>query len=160
MLEIVKKTGTDKDEESSNKILKRLDMKSISLKKHEWNLANMVPISTTAHKMTFGHLVILHFREQSFGKPEGHHKQTYYVLGFKKENGMLRWWNLDKCLKSSKAIKRKKPRDQETFFSFSSKGILNTPQHTATSVSNQKLRCCFCWKSCMVFLRCYCLLLA
>ena len=36
-------------EESCNKILKSLDMRPISIKKHESNFANMVPISATKH---------------------------------------------------------------------------------------------------------------
>ena len=38
------------DEESSDKILKILDMRSISTRKHEWNFANMEPTSITTHK--------------------------------------------------------------------------------------------------------------
>ena len=35
-------------------ILKILDMRPISSKKHEWYFANIVPISITKHKMAFG----------------------------------------------------------------------------------------------------------
>ena len=44
------------DEGTSNKILKILEMRPISIKKHEWTFVKMVPISTTKHKMTFGNL--------------------------------------------------------------------------------------------------------
>ena len=38
------------DEGSSKKILETLDMRPISVRNHEWNFANMVPISTTKYK--------------------------------------------------------------------------------------------------------------
>ena len=43
-------------EESFNEISKIMDMRPISMKKHEWIFANMVPISTTKHKMIFSEL--------------------------------------------------------------------------------------------------------
>ena len=39
--------------ESSNEIFKIMDMEPTSIKQHEWDYANMVPISTTKHKMFF-----------------------------------------------------------------------------------------------------------
>ena len=57
-LEISEKTGTEHDEESSKTILNILDMRPTSVKKHEWDFANMLPISSTKHKMTFLNLGI------------------------------------------------------------------------------------------------------
>ena len=40
-------------EEAYNWILKSFDMRSISIEKHEWILANMLPIPTTSHILIF-----------------------------------------------------------------------------------------------------------
>ena len=53
MLSILEKTGTEHNEETSNEMVRILDMKPISIKKHEWTFANMVPISITKHRMIF-----------------------------------------------------------------------------------------------------------
>ena len=50
---MLEKRAPKNDEESSNEILKTLDMKSISSRKHERIFANMVPISITKHEMEF-----------------------------------------------------------------------------------------------------------
>ena len=47
------KQALENDEESSNKILRILDMKPISIKKYEWFFAHMVTIPTTKHSMGF-----------------------------------------------------------------------------------------------------------
>ena len=41
------------DEDPCNKISEIMDMRSISIKKHEWIFVDMVPISISKHKMTF-----------------------------------------------------------------------------------------------------------
>ena len=46
-------------------------MRPISTRKHEWIVANMVPISTTKHKMTFGNLGILVIWGSIFWKARG-----------------------------------------------------------------------------------------
>ena len=43
-------------EESYNEMLRIMNLRSISIKKHEWFFANMVPISTTKHKVAIGEL--------------------------------------------------------------------------------------------------------
>ena len=54
-----KRRGPKHDEESFNKILKILDMRSVFARTHEWDFANMVSMSTTKRKMTVGSLIIL-----------------------------------------------------------------------------------------------------
>ena len=49
-LSIFEKT-TENVEDPSNSISKTMDMRPISIKKHEWMFAKMVPISSTKHKM-------------------------------------------------------------------------------------------------------------
>ena len=49
-----KRRAPKNPKESSNEISKIMDMKPRSIKKHEWNVANMVPISITKHNMFFG----------------------------------------------------------------------------------------------------------
>ena len=46
-------TGNEHDEDPSNIFLKILDMRSISTRKHEWNVGSMGPISTRKHERTF-----------------------------------------------------------------------------------------------------------
>ena len=52
-LSILEMTGTENSEHPSNKISKFMDMTPISIKKHAWDVATMVPTSITKHKMTF-----------------------------------------------------------------------------------------------------------
>ena len=54
MLDLFEKAGTEHDEDPSNEILKILDMRPTSTRKHGWIFAKMVPIPTTNHKMKFG----------------------------------------------------------------------------------------------------------
>ena len=51
---VSKRQAPRSDEEPFNEILKILDARPISLKRHEWDFANMVPLSITKHKMTSG----------------------------------------------------------------------------------------------------------
>ena len=53
ILEMLERQGPKNDEDPLNKILKILDMTSISTRKHGWDFGSMVPISTTKHKMEF-----------------------------------------------------------------------------------------------------------
>ncbi len=79
-------------------------MRPIFIKKHEWYFANMVPISIAKHTMTFWNLefVVILGSICWVGAP----KIDIYVLvlgprplaspSVFKQNGILRWWNLDK----------------------------------------------------------------
>ena len=49
----LKRRAPKRPEDLSNKIFKDMDMRPISIKKHEWIFANMIPISITKHKMRF-----------------------------------------------------------------------------------------------------------
>ena len=46
-------------EESSNQLSKIWDLGPISIKKYEWNFANMVPISTTKHNDLLGLFLLI-----------------------------------------------------------------------------------------------------
>ena len=48
-----KRRAPTNDEDPCNKISKNMGMRSISIKKHEWILAEIVPIAISTHKMTF-----------------------------------------------------------------------------------------------------------
>ena len=51
--EFWKRWAPKNDEDPSNKISKIMDMRPISIKKHEWKFANMVTRSSTKHKLEF-----------------------------------------------------------------------------------------------------------
>ena len=48
--QIWKRRAPKNDEDRFNEISKIMDMGPISIKKHEWMFANMLPISNTEHK--------------------------------------------------------------------------------------------------------------
>ena len=97
-------------EESFNEMLKVLDMRSISIKKHEWSLANMLPMSITTHKMflvisnipNFGHHITICFElvvsDSGFIPPDTNASPS----GFNK-NLQSTFWNLFKSQKFGKA---------------------------------------------------------
>ena len=75
------KTGTETSKKSFNVMLQILNMRSTSIKKHEWIFAHMLPISITEHNMIFWwHPKFLNF---------GHHRNlppqkmfVFLILGF------------------------------------------------------------------------------
>ena len=51
--QLLKRRAPTNDEDPFNEISKIMDTRPISIKKHEWTFAKMVPISNTKHKMAF-----------------------------------------------------------------------------------------------------------
>ena len=78
-----KRRAQRNDEDPFNKIFKIMDMRPISIKKHEWNFANMVPRSTTKHKMTFFNWIfqMLVILGSILCDPWGGPKMNNYALG-------------------------------------------------------------------------------
>ena len=69
-----------------------MDMGPISIKKHEWNFANMVHMSITKHKMFFGHFV------QEFQNYFHGYKTIVFSQGLhkKRSSTMLESWKFRK----------------------------------------------------------------
>ena len=77
-------------------------MKPISINKHEWIFANMVPISTTKQKWTFWE-TWLFIISVLFSWVPNNRLFTYYSY----KNRILRWWNLDKFRKPENLKRRR-----------------------------------------------------
>ena len=53
LLSILEKTGTENDGDPLNKISQIMELRSISIEKHEWILANMVDQKILAYQKVF-----------------------------------------------------------------------------------------------------------
>ena len=51
--QVWKRQALTNDEDPFHEIFKTMDMRPISIKKHEWNFANIVQVSITKHTMSF-----------------------------------------------------------------------------------------------------------
>ena len=78
-----------------------MDMKPISITEHGWNVANMVPISITKHKMIWGKICFfVNFGLISWGPKQSSSHKVFI------KNGILRWWNLDNFWNSENNLKK------------------------------------------------------